>query len=67
MEKEGLKEAIYAKAYAKLSILMLKREEELVQEPYLGLTQEMIDNSIRFIDQEIEIWNDIMRMNELDR
>ena len=67
LNREEKKERIENKCYAKLSQLMMDRELELIQEPYMALTQEMIDAQIAFIDREIEVWTEIRRLNELDR
>lgn len=67
MNKEEIKERIENKCYARLSQLMIDLELEKTQEPYLGLTQEMIDKEIAWIEGEITIWTEIRRLNELDR
>lgn len=67
MTKQEKQERIENKCYAKLSQLMIDKEQELIQEPYMGLTQEMIDNGIRFIEQEITLWTEIRRLNEINR
>ena len=66
MDKSTLKSAVWAKATSQLTMIEFKIAELQRETPYMALTQDMIDNQIRFQRQELAIWTEIMRLNELD-
>ena len=67
MEKMELKNRITAKAEAKIFALKVKMMEyDNMRGKQLAVTDSHIDTVIAASLREIEVWTEIMRLNELD-
>ena len=66
MEQQERKQRIQNKCFASISFLELEIDVLINETPYLSFTQEMIDGQISFKKKELEVWNHIAFLNELD-
>jgi len=66
MEQQERKQRIQNKCFASISFLELEIDVLINETPYLSFTQEMIDGQICFKKKELEVWNHIAFLNELD-